>query len=206
MTKKTATQTDPLAKMNALALPRINWKGEITTKTEQVEADSVLVAVKSALKQVEEQRKEVVDPLNKVVKLVNARAKEFAAPFNSLKDQIETAMLTFAAMERQKLLKEAAKTAKKLEKQGAHQMAVDVVEAAQDAKVLGGESNIGRTPRARITDMKKFLTALAQNGLASEVISEVFEKHLNAMARAGVPALPGVEYYDHEYVRTGGSK
>lgn len=203
--KKTQpAKSEALTKFESLTLPRLHWTGAITSKVSYAEADSVLVGVKDALKQIKAQEKEVTDPLNKVVKIVRARAKEFAAPFEAMKTEIERAMLSFAAAEQAKQVKAVEKEAKKLERQGASQMAYDLRKQAADEPVLDGASTTQSIRRARIVDMKMFLQAVADGGIATEVLHEIFEKTLNAMARAGVPPLPGIEHYDHKFVRTKG--
>lgn len=75
----------------------------ITNRDEFETASAYFLQTKSHLKLVEEERKKIVDPINKALKATNDLFKRISDPLNKIKDQLNFKMQVFADGERKKL-------------------------------------------------------------------------------------------------------
>ena len=105
----------------------------------------------------ETDRKSFTDPLNKVVKSINARYKLVTGPAIEVKDRCSTLLLDYKQEEQKRALAKAEKEAKKAEKQGAPELAEDIRQAALDKPVnLGpGVAGTRKVYRVEIEDPTK---------------------------------------------------
>lgn len=75
----------------------------ITNRDEFETASAYFLQTKAHLKLVEEERKKIVDPINKALKATNDLFKRISDPLNKIKDQLNSKMKVFADGERKKL-------------------------------------------------------------------------------------------------------
>lgn len=129
--------------LEAVTKSVLDWK-KVTALESAVEYErcgNVLVALKEQLNRADEERKAIVDPLNGVVKHVNAKFKPYTEARKDLESHLKFLMKCYLEEQRAELAKAAEKEAKAAEKKGAHQLADDIRERALSATpvpALGG--------------------------------------------------------------------
>lgn len=148
----------------------------ITSDAEQSAVDETLTAVKITRKRLEEDRKSFVDPLNQIVKRINARYKPVDERLEEAEHIYKRLLATRLNELREAEVARAEKEAKKAEKAGAGELAHDIRETALTKNVAPSLSGVTmRTNyRCEVIDVSK----VPREYLIPD------EKKLNAMARA----------------------
>jgi hypothetical protein len=194
--KEAAPATDPVerAYQATVALaPRLDavldWVkvDRLLNEDEYTRCANALVQVKSVLNAAEEERKAITGPLNEVIKRVNGKVKAFTAPRADMEAHLKLLLKRFTDEKRAKLVAAAEVEAKKLERQGAAQMAEDVRTRA--LTTLPAPTVEGVQTRQlwtfRVVDEKKVPREFLQ----------VDEKKLRGLAGPDAPKVPGVEFF-----------
>lgn len=181
------------------AMPLARWMQvtALSTDNEYIDAAEARKKAKGLFEDAEDDRKSFTDPLNAVIKRINARYKVITEPAQTIIARTSALCLDYDRRRREEQMKIAEREAKKAVKQGAHELAEDIIQQAAVAKVVPQVDGIGtrRVYSARVVDEKK---------LPREYWL-IDEKKLNAMARSlkGDLNVPGVELVVEE-VMSGG--
>ena len=178
---------------------------EIETEKKLMQADECLAWCKDFYKQVETERKELVNPLNSVVRALNKRFKDVTEPVETLRKHVDGLMGDYAQKLRAAEQKRIERAAKAAEKRGEEQYAEDLREGALHQKVMPTlqHTTVREEWSAEVTDLKALMLAVMEdNPLVSGLrapIKELFEKHLGKLARSlkkenlGVDGAKGVQ-------------
>jgi hypothetical protein len=166
----------------------LDWKRivHLDSAAEYERCGAVLIALKEQLNNADKERKEIVDPLNGVVKHVNQRFKTYIEPRKELESHLKSLMKGFLEEQRQLALVKAENEAKKAEKKGATQLAIDIRERALTSSpvpVVGAVSYRDHWT-FKVVDEKK---------VPREYMC-VDEEKLRKLAGPDAPKVPGIEF------------
>ena len=156
----------------------------VRTIADQTSALEILTALKAYYKSKEDRRKEIVDPINKGVKLINAEFKKITDRISEVISGIESALFSFRqaeakriadanAKEMARIAKEAAKAEAKFDKtiKGTRGDTRAVLEAQKEsavanieakAEIKTQEKTIDGTSFKKIVDREKINTAITK--------------------------------------------
>lgn len=147
------------------------------------------LAIKAAYEEIEEKRRELVDPLNGVVKKLNALAKPWKDRLDRLDDHL-THLLDLTTEERRKQeAKAVARDVRAAEKQGADQLAGDL--RAKAASVVPEGLGAVVTWKAEVTNIEQLVRAVADRDFPIRLVLPNLDA-LDDMAAADLPMPPGV--------------
>jgi hypothetical protein len=203
--KEGANVSEPVKAAEAVveALTTINKKvldwQRVVTLTSDIEcenAQKVLVALKEQINEADDERKKIVEPLNGVVKHVNAKVGEYTKPRKALEEHLKRLIGDFINRRREEAVKLIEKEAQKAEKQGAEQLAMDLRERAATSMpvVLNAAVRTREQWCAEVQDPMALIKEAAKgNQLALQCVV-VDEAALKKIAGEGV-TLPGVRFY-----------
>jgi hypothetical protein len=120
-------------------------KGVADKEAYLVAADDTKM-LKRVLDNIDAQRRELVDPLNEVVKKINAKVKPVTDTIKMFIDLRKQDILNYEEAERRKAIQEAEKRARKVEK-NAPELAQDIRTAAATNSVVEAVPGISRRRR-----------------------------------------------------------
>jgi hypothetical protein len=181
-------------------------------ETHYVEATSVLAFCREFTDKVDKKRHSFVDPLNKVVRELNAEFKKASEPVVVIESHVKGLLGTYLEAQRKAAQALAEKAAKKAEKRGQEQYAEDLRQAALAKPLATVAEGTGASAKlvwhARVTDLDAFLSGLANHENASSepadlrakliaVIEQSFNKLAGALAKTdlGIKGLEGVSEF-----------
>lgn len=180
-------------KVSALAVvskPVLDWKkiSKLDSAPEYSRACEVLTAVKEKLNEAEKERKQIVDPLNGVVKHVNAKFKPYTEALKDIEGHLKFLVVGYLEEQRALAVKLAEKEAKAAEKKGAKQLAEDIREHALTSMPVPASSAVSFRKRwaYKVVDAKK---------VPREYLC-VDSDAVNAAIKAGEREIPGLEIYE----------
>jgi hypothetical protein len=154
------------------------------------EAAPVLKWCKDFKAQVEQERKELVNPLNAVVKKINAKFKAVTSPVDNIAQHLQGLMGDYDYRLREAERKKVEREAKAAEKRGELEFAEDIRENALREKQLPKLEGLTAKDRwsAEVTDLGAVVVAMLEGNPAlaeaKREVKEVLEKHLSRLARA----------------------
>lgn len=149
----------------------------------------------------EDDRKSFTAPLNAVIKQINERYRPVTDHAKNVKSRCDALLLDWQNAQRQLEMKMAAKEAAKAEKQGAHELAQDILDQAANKKVdLGAGVSTRRHYAAKLVDPKKVPVDVWM------LVEEEIVKKVSAMARTEKERfnVAGFELVVSEIVQGGG--
>jgi chromosome segregation ATPase len=118
-------------------------------ETHYLQATATLKEIKERRNAFKAKLRKITEPLNEVLTFVKAEAKPAFEQLEQLEKHIKRLVLDREEAERQKVLKAAEREAKRAEKKGAKQLATDIREHAQTARV--SPSNSGVSTKRHVT-------------------------------------------------------
>lgn len=172
----------------------LDWRrvDELKSDEEYTACTQVLTALKEQINEAEKERKAIVDPLNAVVKHVNAKFKPYTKDREALEAHLKMLLRKRLELQRAEALAAAEKEAKKAEKKGAKQLAEDIRERALSAEVVPSSANVKY--RKRWTFKVTKLDKVPREFLCLD------EKAVNAAIATGVREIDGLEIYEDTIV------
>ncbi len=180
----------------------LGWKWAkpgVTLRSQEdyTSAVNALQTIKGLINGAEKQRKELVDPLNGVVKKLNTIFKPTTSSAQQLEVTIKGLLIDYEESQRAKILAEAEKRAKSLEKRSP-EMAADVREMALVSPVVPETSGIQYRTRwtFRVTDE----TQVPREFLI--VDERKLQAFATAMKASGV--VGGVEFFEERSIAASG--
>jgi formyltetrahydrofolate synthetase len=175
--------------LEAVTKSVLDWKriNKLDSSAEYEKCGMVLVALKEQLNEADKQRKEIVDPLNGVVKHVNQKFKTYTDPRKELEDHLKFLMKSYLEEQRAEMAKLAEKEAKIAERKGAKQLAIDIRERALSAQPV--PTNAAVTFRDKYTFKVTDLTKVPREYLC------VDEDKMKKLCGPDAPKIPGIEFY-----------
>jgi len=190
----------------------------IFTDQDNEKASDLVKFIKTAFKKSEDDRKSITDPLNAVIKNINARYKQFTDPLANAETKVKTLMLAYSQEKRRKQAEEEriareqeqarllalaeAEEAKGdvLAAETAIEQAVEVEQAPTQVQTpatvrgdFGSTSSVKKTWTFEVTDIK----ALANANPALVIENSVA---IREQIRQGVREIPGVKIYEKESI------
>ena len=186
---------------------------KLSSEDHYAQADSILGLAKTMLNQAEAERKELVSPLNGVVKKINEKYKRITAPLEQLEWHIKSQlMVPFLMAKQEAQIKIAEKQAVREEHKGNVQFADDLREKAAEVVVPAQAEGqkLSTVWHARILDMPALLAELSTNatlrGQINGDLEELLTRKLSAIARAAKAesAAPrGVQFFSELAISKG---
>lgn len=190
----------------------------IASNEDNEKASDLVKFIKTCFKKAEDDRKSITDPLNAVIKNINARYKLITEPLLNAEHEVKTAMLTFSqeqrriaeqkerdrrAAEEAALLEQAAK-AEQENKPVDADMLLDQAAEVNSAPVVvqqpqtvrgdyGSSSSIKKTWTYRVTDIKALAAAHPELVLENSPV-------IRQRIREGIREMAGVEIYQEESI------
>lgn len=205
MAKKAAAMTTTEEKTQAIVLGAQDVVSAISMRAGKGVADkeAYLVAaddtkmLKRVLDNIDAQRRELVDPLNEVVKKINSRVKPMVDTIKMFIDLRKQDILNYEEAERKKAIQEAEKRAKKVER-SAPELAADIRNNALAAPVVEAVAGISRRRRwtYRILDPQVVPRDFLQ------LDTSKLQKFAEAMK--GSASVTGVEFFEETILGASG--
>lgn len=194
---KKATQEVAIATSEAQKISDKVYKLKIRKDSDLEEASDELKNIKKMIKAVDDKRRSFTDPLNNVIKDINA---EFKNPLDRLKDAeklIKDAMLKYHAQVEAR----AAKRADKIEDAvDAGEMevgdAMGKLSNIKQAKTSVGSTSIKTVTKIRISDASQ----LPPGYFLRFDVLDALRKEVERDVKAGAPLPSGAEYYQDKQV------
>ena len=153
-----------------------------------------LAHLKGLYKTIETQRKELVDPLNAVVKKINAMAKQRRDIVEDLMEQETAAIREYERAQQAEAVKDVEETASVYESQGALEMAQDVRDqAASLASVQLDDLQVRKRWTYEVTSLVDLAQYWAEDVNHPDLI-QPNKKVLNSLCKTH-PNIPGVRFY-----------
>lgn len=211
-----ATQHETVLSGRASDLVSAASRCAITNDETHSRAIDLVSMIKKCAKAVDDERRAIVDPLNTVVKHVNGRFKAVTEPLDRAEGKVKGDILAYQrekeaaaraeAQRRQKEAEEAAlaEAAAKAEAGDTISAEVALDRAARTmhrpievAPSVGGETGARASTTKRWTFRVTDIAALVK---AQPGCVEVKNSAVMGLFRAGITAVPGIEFYQEETV------
>ncbi len=190
----------------------------IFTKNDLSTATDLVKNIKVRFKEIEEERKRIVEPFNAGVKAINSRFKAMTAPLEEAEDSVKGKMLVFQKAEEKRANEEAAR----LEKERQERIAAE--EATRLEAVEDGDDSIRTMPVAiveapivpvhrpttygqtgAVSTVKKVwafeVTDIAKLAAARPDLVSANDVNINREIRGQGGEIPGLRIYEKEIMQ-----
>jgi len=220
MTQELIVTTTELASTTQIYLQKANdLKGQaeraVIDSTEKARRGSdFLKIVKSTTKNVDDERKALVEPYGKRTKVINAEFKKVTAVLSAAGEIASRKVLDFqiAEQERKEAERQATEkqaqddaltAAQEAEKAGNPAVADQILELAVDSEaepvkpsaargdLTGATTSVRKVWTARVDDIRHMCAAIGKGQLPTELIKEISQLELNKLARTRHEDNPG---------------
>ncbi len=220
MTQELIVTTTELASTTQIYLQKAtDLKGQaeraVIDSTEKARRGSdFLKIVKSTTKNVDDERKALVEPYGKRTKVINAEFKKVTVILSQASEVASRKVLDFQIKEQERKEEErkqieaqaqddALTAAQEAEKAGNPAVADQILELAVDAEaapakppaargdLTGATTSVRKVWTARVDSIEHMCHAIAEGQLPTELIKEISQLELNKLARAWHEKNPG---------------